>query len=601
LFSPPLRQRWPGLRTGRDSDAQRSKSSVEPINIDEGTSMTTVEFDVLIVGAGISGTTLACVLAKNGVTVGIIDAGSHPRFAVGESMIPYTSQLMKLVSKRYNFPELANLASHETMAKYVSNRCGEKKNFGFVHHGRGAPEETNQFVIPSLLSSESHIMREDVDEYLFHVAVRSGARPFLGQRVDHIDINDNGVAVRLDCGTEIRGRFVVDASGPGSPLVRQLNLREEPSRFVHSARGSYTHMLGVKPFATPATPPKSAWHDGTLHHIIDGGWLWVIPFDNSDRSASGLVSVGLSLETSTYGFAPRDAETEFREICARYPRIGEQFEHAIAIRPWLATGRMQSSTKDTVGARYCVTSHAAGFIDPLFSRGLTSSLEIVNILGWRLIEACRTDLFTEEKFAYVEEVEQGLLDANDALVRCAFTSFKTYDLWNAYFRIWALGAVLGTFRLQRAIAAFEDGGDEQAFRSLESKGIVGSPFPEHGGFNELAQLSIQICDKVRSGELDPEQAARQLFAALGSAAFVPPAFGFGDQQVRAYEPSPSRVLRTMAWSFGDTGGVGPLVRGALRGFAAEKARSKTRSHRGQRAATLKPDRTAALDTARRNK
>lgn len=531
-------------------------------------------FDVLIVGAGISGSTLACVLAKNGVSVGIIDAGSHPRFAVGESMIPYTSQLMKLVAKRYNFPELANLASHQTMSKYVSNRCGEKKNFGFVHHGRGAPEETNQFVIPSLLSSESHIMREDVDEYLFHVAIRSGARPFLGQRVNHIDIYDEGVAVHSESGMVIRGRFVVDASGPGSPLVRQLNLREEPSRFVHSARGSYTHMLGVKPFETPATPPNSAWHNGTLHHIIDGGWLWVIPFDNSDRSASGLVSVGLSLETSTYGLTSRDAETEFREICARYPRIGEQFDNAVAIRPWLATGRMQSSTTKTVGARYCVTSHAAGFIDPLFSRGLTSSLEIVNILGWRLIEACRTNVFTEETFAYVEEVEQGLLDANDALVRCAFTSFKHYDLWNAYFRIWALGAVLGTFRLQRAIAAFENGGDEQAFRSLEATGIVGSPFPEHGGFNELAQFSIDMCDKVRGGQMNPQDAARQLFVALEAAAFVPPAFGFGDQQVRAYEPSPSRVIRTMAWSFGDTGGVGPLVRGALRGFAAEKARSK---------------------------
>jgi len=67
-------------------------------------SSTTREFDVVILGAGIAGSMLGCVLARNGVAVLILDAFSHPRFAIGESTIPLSTLFVEILSRRFDVP-----------------------------------------------------------------------------------------------------------------------------------------------------------------------------------------------------------------------------------------------------------------------------------------------------------------------------------------------------------------------------------------------------------------------------------------------------------------------------------------------------------------
>ena len=64
------------------------------------------DFDVAILGNGLSGSMLATILGKKGVSVVLIDADQHPRFAVGESTIPHTSLLISLLAEKYDLPEL---------------------------------------------------------------------------------------------------------------------------------------------------------------------------------------------------------------------------------------------------------------------------------------------------------------------------------------------------------------------------------------------------------------------------------------------------------------------------------------------------------------
>ena len=65
------------------------------------------DHDVAIIGSGISGSMLAAILAKNGAKVVVLDAGTHPRFAVGESMVPESAVLLELMAARFGIPELA--------------------------------------------------------------------------------------------------------------------------------------------------------------------------------------------------------------------------------------------------------------------------------------------------------------------------------------------------------------------------------------------------------------------------------------------------------------------------------------------------------------
>ena len=78
--------------------------------------MSDSQYDVIILGSGIGGSTLAAILARDGFRVLMIEKARHPRFALGESPLPQTSYWMWLISERYGIPELKNLADARTVA-----------------------------------------------------------------------------------------------------------------------------------------------------------------------------------------------------------------------------------------------------------------------------------------------------------------------------------------------------------------------------------------------------------------------------------------------------------------------------------------------------
>ncbi|OZM83066.1 NAD(P)/FAD-dependent oxidoreductase [Pseudonocardia sp. MH-G8] len=538
------------------------------------------DHDVAILGAGIAGSLLACVLARNGVRVLLLDAGTHPRFAVGESTIPYTSVLLKLVAERYQVPEIRHLASFHALRQHVTDSGGLKRNFGFVYHRQGRPqrpEEINQFVIPKLLHHESHLFRQDVDAYLTNVAVRYGATLHQHVRIEDIDIDGAGVHLGGARGEEFHARYLVDCSGFRSPVAAKFGLREEPSRLRHHSRSLFTHMIGVQPFDDVMTPRgayrnPSPWHHGTLHHVFDGGWLWVIPFDNHPESKNPLCSVGLTLDPRRFGdLGGGGPEAEFDAFLRRFPDIARQFRTAQTVRPWVSTGRLQYSSTRTVGDRFCITSHAAGFIDALFSRGLTNTLEVVNALGYRLIEACKDDDFSAARFRFVEDLEQGLVDANDDMVHGAFVGFRDYQLWNATFRTWAISTVLGTFMLEGVYDRLRRTGSDRELRDLEHAKYVGSPFPTHAGCNEMLQRTSATCQEVDRGELDAAVAAGRIFDDLASAEFIPPPLGLAQRENKFFHATPPRMARSMRWAMTSApGDMRDILLGAVRGFARDK-------------------------------
>src|SRR5215467_572619 len=119
--------------------------------------------DVIILGSGLAGSALAAVLARGGARTLVLDAGSHPRFAVGESTIPYTSMLMRLVSERYDVPEIKYLTTFENVQGRIATSCGIKRNFGFLYHRPGEKqryEECHEFPIQKTTNTENHFFRQ---------------------------------------------------------------------------------------------------------------------------------------------------------------------------------------------------------------------------------------------------------------------------------------------------------------------------------------------------------------------------------------------------------------------------------------------------------
>ncbi|WP_405792642.1 NAD(P)/FAD-dependent oxidoreductase [Streptomyces sp. NBC_01506] len=511
-------------------------------------------YDVAILGAGMAGGTLAAVLARHGVSVLVIDAGTHPRFAVGESTIPYTSTMIKVIADRYQVPEIGSLASFRGIQMKISPMSGRKQNFGFVYHKEGRaqdPEQTNQLKIPRWHSTESHLFRQDTDAYLFNVAAAYGADSRLNTRIQDIETGPDGVVLRSDRGEEFHAEYLVDGSGFRSPVADTFGLREEPTRARHHSRSLFTHMVGVKPFddceGAKGHGQPSAWHNGTLHHVFDGGWLWVIPFDNHPGAVSNLCSVGLTLDERVFVKDDRSPQEEWEAFLARYPQIAEQFTDARTVRPWVSTPRLQYSATRTVGERYCLTAHAAGFIDALYSRGLNNTFEVVNALAWRLIEASRDGDWSTERFQYIDELQQSLFEVHDDLVYSSFVGFRDYTLWNAVCQVWKSISFLPSLALERAHRLLLETKDDAPLLELEKSDPPGLPAPVGRDLTLLLTFTREICERVEAGDVSPEDAAGQILARVGDTEAIPTPLDLSNPANRFFDATPDVMEKVVAW------------------------------------------------------
>jgi FADH2 O2-dependent halogenase len=498
-------------------------------------------YDVAIVGGGIGGTTLASILAQQGVDVLLIEGGTHPRFTIGESTVPETTFGLRVLASRYDVPELRMLSSYGEIRQNVATTCGVKRNFSFVHHTRGqqvAPEHITQ--MPTWgppLGPDSHLFRQDTDAWLYQVALSYGATGFTATPVTDVDLREDGVTLTTPNRT-FEARYLVDAGGMRALVPDKLGLREQPSHYRTRSRSIFTHLVDVKPFDEVAPPRSehgqpSPFGQGTLHHMFDGGWMWVIPFDNHPTSTNRLCSVGINLDLDR--FPVREdvtPEEEFWEIIERFPDVARQFEHARSVRPFVSSRRSQFSSTQLLGDRWILLPHASDFIDPLFSSGLSVTVNAINALAHRLVDAVRQDDFRSERFAYVEEWVKRSYGYFDELVACSYTAFRDPELWNAWFRVWVLGSTYGTNALNEAAARFERSGDPADFEVLEQapyRGVQGIDFPPYATLFERAS---QVLRAVDAGDVTVRDAIAQLYQLLRASQLAPSTFGIDDPQRR---------------------------------------------------------------------
>lgn len=512
-------------------------------------------YDVAILGTGISGTILGAIMARQGFSVLLIDAGSHPRFAIGESTVPNTSRMLDMMADRFDVPEIRYLSSFKRINKNISTTCGIKRNFGFIYHRPGQQpnfDEANQVVIPgALIDYEAHIFRQDTDAFYLNVAIRYGATVRQALNIKDVEIDADGATLISSAGERFHARYVVDGGGYRSPLAEKFDLREKPTRLRAHTRTCFTHMIGVKPYDECVRPlgayqNPSPWHEGTLHHIFDGGWLWVIPFNNHKDSTNPLISVGLQYDPRRN---PRELspDDEFAAFLQRFPEIAEQFKGARRVREWVSTDRLQYSSKQSVGDRFVLMAHANGFIDPLFSRGLAATMEIINVVAVRLIDALKEDDFSAERFGYIENYQQRLLDTHDDLVNNSFIAFRHYPLWNAWLRVWALGQGFSEIRLIHAHMKFRDTGDRSLLANLEKGKNTGMLWSSSDEYKLLWDTATHAIRSVEAGELGAPEAADRVMEAIRTANFGPPFFEIDNPDVRFIQFKPSYLPKAVRW------------------------------------------------------
>lgn len=411
-------------------------------------------YDAAIIGSGIGGSTLAAVLARQGLSVIVFEGNTHPRFTIGESMILETSEAMRALAQFYDVPELAYFSS-ENFYNDIGTSHGVKRHFSFLHHTTGQPQNIRhslQAVIPKLpYGHEIHIHRQDSDYLLTALAISYGATVRMGMQIQDITIESDGVTILTTKGATHRARYVVDAGGMKSLLANKFNWRHR-DLLTHS-RTIYTHMIDA-PCFNQVGPTQADYgfpyplSQGTLHHLFKGGWLWVIPFNNHPAATNPLCSVGLQLDPRIYpqrnDLTP---EEEFYTFVQQFPDIYAQLKGAHPVRDWQRVDRLQYSAHHIVGDRFALLAHAAGFIDPLYSKGLYVTHMSIFWVADLLLKAKQTGDYSAAAFAPLEQMTLDYIGMHDRLVASSYKSWSHYKLWQVYSVLWLLGAYLEYVRL----------------------------------------------------------------------------------------------------------------------------------------------------------
>ncbi|HTZ78560.1 MAG TPA: NAD(P)/FAD-dependent oxidoreductase [Stellaceae bacterium] len=328
--------------------------------------------DVLVIGGGPAGSTIAALLAERGRRVLLVEKDRHPRFHIGESLLPL------------NLPLFERLGVKEEIERIGMVKYGVE--FVSPYHGRAVSREFSQAWDKSLPYSYQ-VRRSEFDHVLLRNAAAKGAEVIEGSRVTEVGFPAAGgaaVKARDENGAEHcwNADFLVDASGRDTFLAGQLGFKQRNRK--HDSAAIFGHFTGAR-----RLPGKAEGHISIFW--FDHGWFWFIPL------ADGSTSIGAVCPPAYFKSRKTDLASFFMSTIALCPAIADRLKDATLASPVTATGNYSYSADRMAGRSYILVGDAYAFIDPVFSTGVYLAMTS-GFLGAQAVEAC---LRAPEKSAQV--------------------------------------------------------------------------------------------------------------------------------------------------------------------------------------------------------
>jgi tetracycline 7-halogenase / FADH2 O2-dependent halogenase len=400
--------------------------------------------EVAIVGSGFAASLLARVLAVLGYDVVLLERGTHPRFAIGESTTPLANLSLERLAARYGLADCHRLATHgRWLTHFPEVRRGLKRGFTFYRHHPGEPfadrgHDSERLLVaasPDDSLADTHWLRADVDHHFVRQAVAAGVDYRDRVELTTAALEADGVRLRGGrAGTpfELHASFLVDASGAGGFLARQLSI---PSAFERTQTRSalvFSHFDGMRLMrdvepGLPRGPYPDDW--AAVHHVIDEGWMYSLRFDHGVTSAGFLLTprgmASLHAERA-------DAPVIWRALLQRYPTIGSLLAGATPLMPIGFHPLIQHRLTRAAGERWALMPHAFAFVDPLFSTGIAWGLRAVERLALAFESAASSrripdpGVLTRYESALAAEGDQ-----IDLVIAGAYEAMAHFDLFAA--------------------------------------------------------------------------------------------------------------------------------------------------------------------------
>jgi flavin-dependent dehydrogenase len=307
--------------------------------------MKTENCDVAVIGGGPAGSTTAALLARRGHSVILLEKAHHPRFHIGESLLPMNLPLFERLGV---LDKVRALGVVKPGADFEADNERGYNSFAFARALGNSPPHAFQ------------VWRADFDRMLFQHARSCGVSAREGHEVvqcEQLGPRDSRLEVRTGEGSyAVHTRYVVDASGRDTFLSARRRLRRRNK--LHQSAAIFGHFRGAE------TRPGEDAGNISIYRF-EYGWMWMIPLPE------GVMSVGAVCRPD-YLKQRRSPPLEFlRATLQRNPGLWRRVEHAELIGDKVhVTGNYSYDSRRIGGPGWMLVGDAFAFVDPVFSSGV---------------------------------------------------------------------------------------------------------------------------------------------------------------------------------------------------------------------------------------
>ncbi len=319
----------------------------------------TLDCDVIVIGGGPAGSTVSTLLKDNGYNVLVIEKSEHPRFHIGESLLPRNMPILRRLGV---MDSVVAIGVKKMGADFsVSGEAGHKV-YDFSKALK--PDEPTAFQVTraafdEILLNNARVHGVDVMENTEAVNFRFGVdRVEVSVRETQGEIADNSVG---EAGTRtLSGRFLIDASGRDTFLSSRMGLKKRDPR--HSSAAVFSHFSDVEQHAGEEAGNISIYW-------FDHGWFWMIPL------ACGRTSVGMVCDPAFLKQRDGALADFLLEGFSRCPQVARRMSKAVALDETRAAGNFSYRSTQIFGDKFLMVGDAYAFIDPVFSSGVYIAMQ----------------------------------------------------------------------------------------------------------------------------------------------------------------------------------------------------------------------------------